>query len=48
MKKLNEYVNRDINSVKNMIKIISNYIKTNYKPKTFINGTTYKNKYLFL
>ena len=38
-KKLNEYVNRDINSVKNMIKIVSNYIKTNHKPKTFVNGT---------
>ena len=38
--KLNEFVNRDINSVKNMIKIISNYINTNYKPKTFVLGTT--------
>ena len=46
--KLNEYVNRDINSVKNMIKIVSNYIKTNYKPKTFINSTTYKKTFVFL
>jgi len=37
--KLNEHVNRDTNSVKNMIKIVSNYIKTNYKPKTFVLGT---------
>ena len=37
--KLNEFVNRDINSVKNMIKIVSNYINTNYKPKTFVLGT---------
>jgi len=37
--KLNEFVNRDINSVKNMIKIVSNYIKINYKPKTFVLGT---------
>ena len=34
--KLNEFVNKDINSVKNMIKIVSNYINTNYKPKTFV------------
>ena len=38
-KKLNEYINRDKNSVKNMIKIVSNYINTNYKPKTFVLGT---------
>ena len=37
--KLNEYVNRDINSVKNMIKIISSYITENHKPKTFVMGT---------
>ena len=34
-----KYINRDINAVKNMIKIVSNYIKTNHKPKTFVNGT---------
>ena len=32
--KLNEYVNRDINSVKNMKNIVFSYINTNYKPKT--------------
>jgi len=37
--KLNEYVNRDVNSVKNMKKIVSLYISTNYKPKTFVLGT---------
>ena len=37
--KLNEYVNRDTNSVKNMIKIVSSYINTNHKPKTFVLGT---------
>ena len=37
--KLNEYVNRDKNSVKNMIKIVSHCIKSNYKPKTFVYGT---------
>lgn len=37
--KLNEYVNRDVNSVKNMKKIVSFYISTNYKPKTFVLGT---------
>ena len=46
--KLNKYVNRDINSVKNMIKIVSNCIKTNYKPKTLGNGTTYKKTFVFL
>ena len=34
-----EYVNRDKNSVKNMIKIVSSYIKDNHKPKTFVFGT---------
>ena len=37
--KLNEYVNRDKNSVKNMKKIVLSYIKTNHKPKTFVLGT---------
>ena len=37
--KLNEYVNRDINSVKNMKNIVFSYINTNYKPKTFVMGT---------
>jgi hypothetical protein len=37
--KLNEYVNRDINAVKNMIKIILSYISQNHKPKLFVYGT---------
>lgn len=37
--KLNEYINRDINAVKNMIKIISSYISQNHKPKPFVHGT---------
>lgn len=37
--KLNEYVNRDKNSVKNMIKIMKSYITENHKPKTFVMGT---------
>ena len=37
--KFNEYVNRDKNSVKNMIKIVNSYIETNHKPKTFVLGT---------
>lgn len=40
--KLNEYVNRDYNSVKNMIKITKNYITENHKFKTFVMGITYK------
>ena len=37
--KFNEYVNRDINSNKNMIEIVDSFIKTNYRPKTFVMGT---------
>ena len=35
-KKLNEYVNRDINAVKNMVKIVNSYISLNHKPKQFL------------
>ena len=33
-----EYVNRDKNSVKNMVKIVNSYLKTNYRPINFIMG----------
>ena len=33
------YVNRDNNSVNNMIKIVNSYIKSDYKPKPYIRGT---------
>jgi hypothetical protein len=45
--KLNEYVNRDINSVKNMRKIMLNLITENYKPKSYVMGTTLKKIILF-
>jgi len=38
-----KYINRDVNAVKNMIKIVSSYIKTNIKPKTFVLGTKISN-----
>ena len=38
-KKLMKYINRDTNAVKNMILIVSSYIKNNIKPKTFVLGT---------
>jgi len=34
--KLNEYVDRDINAMKNIVK---SYINTNYRPKSFVLGT---------
>lgn len=34
-----KYINRDINAVKNMVKIVSSYIKNNIKPKIFVLGT---------
>ena len=37
--KLMKYMNRDINAVKNMLKIVSSYIKINIKPKIFVLGT---------
>jgi len=37
--KENEYVNRDENSTKNMIKIVESYIKNNSKPIQFVMGT---------
>ena len=37
--KLKEYVNRDINSTKNMRDIVFSYINTNYRPKQFVMGT---------
>jgi len=37
--KLNEYVNRDINSVKNMKKIVLKLITENHKPKSYVMGT---------
>jgi hypothetical protein len=55
-KKFNKYINRDKNAVKNMLKIVSSYIKTNIKPKTYVFGTkicfkhsfsTYKNKMFY-
>ena len=32
-------VNRDNNSVKNMVKIVKSYIETDYKPECFVRGT---------
>ena len=37
--KFKKYINRDKNAVKNMLKIVSSYIKINIKPKTFVLGT---------
>ena len=37
--KLNEYVDRDKNSTKNMKNIVLSYINTNYRPKQFVMGT---------
>jgi len=37
--KLKEYVNRDNNATKNMKDIVFSYIKTNYRPKSFVLGT---------
>ena len=37
--KSKEYVNRDNNSTKNMKDIVLSYIKTNYRPKSFVLGT---------
>jgi hypothetical protein len=34
-----KYVNRDINSIKNMKSIMTSYITLNHKPKTFVMGT---------
>ena len=34
-----KYINRDNNSVKNMLKIISSYILNNKKPIIFVMGT---------
>jgi len=41
-KKLNEYVNRDINSVKNMKKIMLSLITENHKPNSYVMSTTLK------
>ena len=38
-----KYINRDTNAVKNMISIVSSYIKTNKKPKIFVLGTKIRN-----
>jgi len=38
-RELNEYVNRDKNSVMNMVKIVNSYLETNYRPINFIMGT---------
>ena len=37
--KFKKYINRDINATKNMITIVSSYIKHNIKPKIFVLGT---------
>jgi hypothetical protein len=37
--KSSSYINRDKNAVLNMVSIVNSYIKTNYKPKTFVLGT---------
>ena len=37
--KLNEYVDRDKKSTKNINKIVLSYINTNYRPKQFVMGT---------
>jgi hypothetical protein len=42
--KLMKYINRDVNAVKNMITIVSSYIKINKKPKTFVLGTKISNE----
>ena len=34
-----KYINRDNNAVKNMLKIVSSYIKENKKPITYVRGT---------
>ena len=34
-----KYINRDNNAVKNMLKIVSLYIKENKKPITYVRGT---------
>ena len=36
--KFMKYINRDINSVKNMKKIVMSYIEKNEKPLLFIKG----------
>jgi len=41
--KLMKYINGDQKAVKNMIKIVSSYIKNNIKPKTFVLGTKISN-----
>ena len=46
--KLMKYMNRDINAVKNMLKIVSSYIKINIKPKIFVLGLPRKLFYNFL
>ena len=38
-----KYINRDQNAVKNMISIVSSYIKNNIKPKIFVLGTKISN-----
>ena len=38
-KKFYGYVDRDMNSTKNMNNIVLSYINTNYRPKTFVIGT---------
>ena len=52
-----KYINRDINSVKNMKKIVMSYIEKNEKPLPFIKGikicfkynlSTSKNKLLII
>ena len=37
--KFNKYINRDMNAVKNMKKIVSNYLTVNKKPMIFVMGT---------
>ena len=44
--KLNEYVNRDRNSVKNMNKIVLSLITENHKPKSYVMGTKICNETL--
>ena len=38
-KKFNKYINRDMNAVKNMKKIITSYLTVNKKPMIFVMGT---------
>ena len=46
--KFNKYVNRDINAVKNMKKIVSSYLTINKKPMIFVMGTKICNNDLII